>query len=123
MLADTTGASVHHARNSRGAGAFPQQEGGGPSCPSNSGPNAMTDAATLVKASSIDIGPVAEETARAYIQAIVERDIVGSMLGAAYRDAEAERLWAVFADRFDTLTTGAYAKPHREAVRLALASI
>jgi len=72
---------------------------------------------------SVDIDPAAEETARRYIDAIVARDILGGALGSPYRDAEAERLWGVFTNRFSILTTGAYAKPHREAVRIALASI
>ena len=78
---------------------------------------------TVTRIPTIDIGPSAEETARRYIEAIVERDILGGLLGSTFRDAEAERLWSVFTDRFEALTTGAYAKPHREAVRLALASI
>jgi hypothetical protein len=49
--------------------------------------------------------------------------MLGGVLGNTYREAEAERLWGVFTDRFSTLTTGAYAKPHREAIRIALSSI
>ena len=83
----------------------------------------QTETATATAAISVEMEPAAEETARRYIEAIVARDTLGGMLGTTYRAAEAERLWAVFADRFSTLTTGAYAKPPREAFRIALAAI
>jgi hypothetical protein len=83
----------------------------------------IIEAAPVATSASVDIDPAAEETARRYIDAIVARDILGGVLGTTYRDAEAERLWGVFTARFSAVTTGAYAKPRREAFRIALAGI
>lgn len=83
-----------------------------------------TEQATFTQPpSSIEIGSDAAAAARAYIEAILARDPLGAEHGPIYRTAERERLWANFEDRYERLVTGAYAKPPREAVGIALSSI
>jgi hypothetical protein len=65
----------------------------------------------------------AEAAVRRYIDAIVARDAMAESLGPAYRDAEAQRLWMVFLSRYGGLISGAYAKPAKEALRIALSGI
>jgi hypothetical protein len=73
--------------------------------------------------STVEIGSDAAAAARAYIEAIVARDPLAAEHGPIYRTAERERLWANFEDRYERLVTGAYAKPPREAVGIALSAI
>ena len=63
------------------------------------------------------------EAASRFIEAIVDHDPLGPMLGYGYRTSESERLWDRFIERYNDAVTGAYARHGNDALHLALSSL